>query len=419
LGLQDLPEEANSRSTEIATFADLGTSRSVVEALRARSITEPFPVQEMVISDALAGHDLLVQSPTGSGKTLAFGVPLVDLLEPGAKGPQVLILAPTRELASQIVDELESLARARRARVAAVYGGVGFGPQIAAARKADILVATPGRLEDLIARGDVELGRVRFLVLDEADRMLDMGFRPAVDRIVAKVPRKRQTLFFSATLEGAAGKAARDYTHDARSHTHAEPERSAADIEHRFLEVESQSAKIDHLVERLEEEGAGRSLVFVRTKRGADRLVKRLRSRQVEAVAMHGDKSQRQREVALARFERGEVMTLVATDVAARGIDVPNVVQVIQFDAPEDQATYVHRVGRTGRAGRTGTGISFVLADQVGEMRKIASGLGLEFGERGGKPSPSRPEQSTRRTESSTGPRPPRRRRRRRKRTPA
>jgi superfamily II DNA/RNA helicase len=352
----------------------------VVEALRARSITEPFPVQKLVIGDALAGHDLLVQSPTGSGKTLAFGVPLVDLLDPAVKGPQALILAPTRELASQIVDELDVLAAARRLHVAAVYGGVGFGPQIAAARRADILVATPGRLEDLIARGDVQLDRVGFLVLDEADRMLDMGFRPAVDRIVAKVPRDRQTLFFSATLEGAAGKAARDYTRSARSHTHAEPERADADIEHRFLPVLSQGAKLDHLIEQIGGEEQGRSLVFVRTKRGADRLVKRLRGRDVEAVAMHGDKSQRQREVALARFERGEVMTLVATDVAARGIDVPDVVRVINFDAPEDQAAYVHRIGRTGRAGRTGTGISFVLDDDVAEMGRIASGLGLEFG---------------------------------------
>jgi superfamily II DNA/RNA helicase len=380
----------------------------VADALRARSITEPFPVQKMVIGDALAGHDLLVQSPTGSGKTLAFGVPLVDLLEPGAKGPQALILAPTRELASQIVEELGSLAKARRLRVAAVYGGVGFGPQIAAAQRADILVATPGRLEDLIARGAVELKRVEFLVLDEADRMLDMGFRPAVDRIVSRVPRQRQTLFFSATLEGAAGKAARDYTDGARSHTHAEPKRATTDIEHRFLPVEAQSAKLDLLVEQLRQEGEGRSLVFVRTKRGADKLVKRLRGQDVAAVAMHGDKSQRQREAALARFERGEVMTLVATDVAARGIDVADVVRVINFDAPEDRAAYVHRVGRTGRAGRTGTGISFVLPEEVAEMRKVASGLGLEFGV---KPSGRPP------VEQAAKPR--RRRRRRRPRVPA
>jgi ATP-dependent RNA helicase RhlE len=332
----------------------------------------------MVIRDALEGRDLLVKSPTGSGKTLAFGVPLVDLIEPQKQGPQALILAPTRELAGQIVDELDSLASARRLRIAAVYGGVGFGPQIAAARKADILVATPGRLEDLIDRGAVNLGAVRILVLDEADRMLDMGFRPAVDRIVAKTPGKRQTLFFSATLEGAAGKIAAAYTDDARSHVHEAREETKGDVEHRFLPVDSQGAKLDRLVEQLRADGASRSLVFVRTKRGADRLVKRLRAQKVDAVAMHGDKSQKQRELALARFERGEVMTLVATDVAARGIDVADVARVINYDAPEDREAYVHRIGRTGRAGRSGTGISFVLADQADEMRKIAVGLGLE-----------------------------------------
>jgi len=350
----------------------------VVDALRARSITQPFPVQEMVVRDALAGRDLLVQSPTGSGKTLAFGVPLVDLIQPGGNGPGALVLAPTRELASQIVAELAALAKARRLQIAAVYGGVGIRPQIAAAQRADILVATPGRLEDLIARGAVSLKRIRVLVLDEADRMLDMGFRPAVDRIVAKTPGDRQTLFFSATLEGATGKVAAAYTRDARSHTHAETERQEANVEHRFLPVASQGAKLDHLVSHLAEESAGRSLVFVRTKRGADRLVKRLRGRQVNAVAMHGDKSQRQRERALARFERGEVMTLVATDVAARGIDIPDVSHVFNYDAPEDREAYVHRVGRTGRAGRTGTGISFVLADQAKDMRRISTSLGLD-----------------------------------------
>jgi superfamily II DNA/RNA helicase len=349
----------------------------VVEALRARSIAQPFPVQEMVIRDALAGHDLLVQSPTGSGKTLAFGVPLVDLIEPAEHGPQALILAPTRELAGQIVDELASLAKARRLRIAAVYGGVGFGPQIAAARRADILVATPGRLEDLIGRGAVSLERLRVLVLDEADRMLDMGFRPAVDRIVGGTPSGRQTLFFSATLDGTAGEVAAAYTREARSHVHRGQESAKADIEHRFLPVDSQAAKLDRLVEHLREEDAGRSLVFVRTKRGADRLVKRLRGQAIQAVAMHGDKSQRQRERALAGFERGEVLTLVATDVAARGIDVEDVARVINYDLPEDREAYVHRVGRTGRAGRTGTGISFVLADQAEEMRQIATALDL------------------------------------------
>jgi ATP-dependent RNA helicase RhlE len=359
------------------SFADLGVSNNVVRALSQRGIDQPFPVQQMVIRDALAGHDLLVQSPTGSGKTLAFGVPLVDRVEPGAKHLSALVLAPTRELASQIVDELGSVAAARRLRIAAVYGGVGFGPQIAAAKRADVVVATPGRLEDLIGRGAISLDRIRILVLDEADRMLDMGFKPAVDRIVADTPRERQTLFFSATLEGATGKIAAAYTRKPRRHTRAASEAEAADIEHRFLHVDSQSAKLEHLVKQLRGEGGGRTLVFVRTKRGADRLVKRLRKHRVEAAAMHGDKSQGQRERALARFERGDVEALIATDVAARGIDVDGITQVVNFDAPGDQDSYVHRVGRTGRAGRSGTGISFVLADQVDEVRRMAVALGL------------------------------------------
>jgi ATP-dependent RNA helicase RhlE len=386
LGVAGSPKTFKSGVHNITTFADLGTSKPVVDALSARSITQPFPVQEMVVRDALAGRDLLVQSPTGSGKTLAFGIPLVDRIDPDGNGPQALVLAPTRELASQIVAELASLAKARGLKIAAVYGGVGFGPQIAAARRADILVATPGRLEDLIGRGAVSLERIRLLVLDEADRMLDMGFRPAVDRIVAQTPATRQTLFFSATLEGATGKVAASYTRKARSHTHAEPDREEAKIEHRFLPVESQGAKLDHLVSHLSAADAGRSLVFVRTKRGADRLVKRLRNLRVDAVAMHGDKSQGQRERALACFERGEVMTLVATDVAARGIDIPDVAHVVNYDAPADREAYVHRVGRTGRAGRTGTGISFVLADQAEEMRQITASLGLDGGPREARP---------------------------------
>jgi ATP-dependent RNA helicase RhlE len=359
------------------SFADLGISNDVVRALAKRDITQPFPVQQLVIRDGLAGHDLLVQSPTGSGKTLAFGIPLIERLEAGRKGLAALVLAPTRELASQIVDELASVARARNLRVAAVYGGVGFGPQSKAARQADVIVATPGRLEDLIARGVVDLRQVRVLVLDEADRMLDMGFKPAVDRIVGHTPKQRQTLFFSATLEGAIGKLAAAYTHDARRHTHAPPEDRKAEIEHRFVHVDSQAAKLDHLTGELRGPDGGRTLVFVRTKRGADRLVKRLRSRELEAVAMHGDKSQGQRERALARFERGDVEVLVATDVAARGIDVAGIGHVINFDAPVDRDSYVHRVGRTGRAGQRGAGTSFVLADQAIEMRRIAHDLGL------------------------------------------
>ncbi|HEX8690182.1 MAG TPA: DEAD/DEAH box helicase [Solirubrobacterales bacterium] len=361
----------------MVSFADLGISKPVVRALERRDITQPFPVQELVVRDALAGHDLLVQSPTGSGKTLAFGIPLVDRLEPGGGPAAALVLAPTRELASQIVDELRSVADARGLRIAAVYGGVGFGPQSSAARRADIVVATPGRLEDLIARGVVSLARVRILVLDEADRMLDMGFKPAVSRIVGQTPAERQTLFFSATLEGATGKIAAAYTRNARRHTQAASERGKADIEHRFLHLDSQSAKLDRLVEQLRSDESGRTLVFVRTRRGADRLVKRLRSHGLDAAAMHGDKSQGQRERALARFEAGEVDALIATDVAARGIDVADISHVVNFDAPGDRDAYVHRVGRTGRAGRQGTGISFVLAEQADEVRRMAGDLGL------------------------------------------
>jgi len=359
------------------SFADLGISKSVVGALSSRGITEPFPVQEMVVSDALAGHDLLVQSPTGSGKTLAFGIPMVDLIEPRSGELAGLILAPTRELASQIVDELGSICEARGLRIAAVFGGVGFGPQSAAARRADIVVATPGRLEDLLGRNVIKLNKVRVLVLDEADRMLDMGFKPAVSRIVGQTPDDRQTLFFSATLEGATGQLAATYTRDARRHTQEPAVDSKADIEHSFVHFDTPAERLDHLVLRLRDGDRGRTLVFVRTKRGADRLVKRLRKSSVEAVAMHGDKTQGQRERALARFERGEVDTLVATDVAARGIDVADVTHVINFDAPGDEDVYVHRIGRTGRAGNRGAGVSFVLADQAGEMGQIARKLGL------------------------------------------
>jgi ATP-dependent RNA helicase RhlE len=410
----------------LKSFADLGISEPVVRALAKRGIDKPFPVQQMVVSDALAGHDLLVQSPTGSGKTLAFGIPMVDRIEPGG-GLAALVLAPTRELASQIVDELGSIAAARDLRIAAVYGGVGFGPQSNAARRADIVVATPGRLEDLLGRNTISLGQVQVLVLDEADRMLDMGFKPAVSRIVAQTPGARQTLFFSATLEGATGKLAAAYTRNARRHTQEPTEHRERDIEHSFVHVESQSAKLDHLTLQLQDAERGRTLVFVRTKRGADRLVKRLRSRELDSVAMHGDKSQGQRERALARFEKGEVDTLIATDVAARGIDVADVTHVINFDAPGDQDAYTHRIGRTGRAGNRGAGISFVLEDQVGEMRRIARDLGLsrEFdldrpgGSGGATSTASTPRPNSENGDGSSSAAQKRRRRRRRNRAKA
>jgi ATP-dependent RNA helicase RhlE len=364
------------------SFADLGVSKPVVRALEERGIEAPFAIQSLVIGDVLAGRDVLAKSPTGSGKTLAFAVPLIERLRPG-QGVKALVLAPTRELAAQIVEQSQPIARARDLQVAAVYGGVGFEKQIRACKRADILVATPGRLEDLMARRAVRLDAVRVLVLDEADRMLDMGFRPAVDRIVAACPSKRQTLFFSATLDGEAGRIAGEYTHDPVTREHTPPPVEAPAIEHRFVPTIHEH-KLSALVKELEAE-RGLTLVFVRTKRGADRLVKRLGREGIEAVAMHGDKSQSQREKALARFESGKIDTLVATDVAARGIHVGGISHVINYDAPEDREGYVHRVGRTGRAGRTGVGITFVNADQAGDVGKIAASLDLheEYGEAG------------------------------------
>jgi ATP-dependent RNA helicase RhlE len=359
------------------SFADLGVSQPVVGALAKRGITEPFAVQRLAIADVLAGKDVLVQSPTGSGKTLAFGVPIVDRIAADSRRPAALILAPTRELAEQIVDELHSVAHSRALKVAPVYGGVGIQAQARKAARAQIVVATPGRLEDLLRRGDITLKHIQILVLDEADRMLDMGFKPPVDRIVAKIPAERQTLFFSATLAGAAGKLASAYTTDARRHVHEPEPEHLGKTEHRFLHLDHE-AKVDALVGELRHPERGRTLVFVRTKRGADRLVKKLDRAKVRAVAMHGNKSQSQRRRALASFEAGSVDTLVATDVAARGIDVDEITHVINFDAPEDRDSYVHRTGRTARAGATGIAASFVLPDQHGDMRRIARELGLQ-----------------------------------------
>ncbi len=368
------------------SFAGLGVSRPVVKALADRGIETPFTVQQQVIEDVLAGDDVLVQSPTGSGKTLAFGVPLVDLVEADARRPSALILAPTRELAGQIVDEMESIARSRALSIAAVYGGVGIQAQAKRAARAHIVVACPGRLEDLLQRKAFTLDHVRHLVLDEADRMLDMGFKPSVDRIVKKTPADRQTLFFSATLEGAAGKLASAYTRHPRTHVNRPEPENVGRIEHRFIHL-SHHAKVETLLNELENTERGRTLVFVRTKHGADRLVKKLGKRSsIRAAAMHGNKSQNQRQRALADFEDGRIDTLVATDVAARGIDVAEVTHVIHYDVPEDQDTFVHRSGRTARAGADGVGISFVLADQHNDMRKIANSLGLshEYDQSGG-----------------------------------
>jgi superfamily II DNA/RNA helicase len=380
-------------------FTRLGASRVVAAALSERGIDAPFPVQKLVIPDVLREHDVLVKSPTGSGKTLAFAVPLVERIEATDARPSALVLAPTRELATQIVEAMRPLAHARALSVAAVYGGAGIDRQSKLARRAHVVVATPGRLEDLLERGAFSLSRVKILVLDEADRMLDMGFRPAVDRIVRQVPRRRQTLFFSATLDGLVGKLARSYTREPRSHELRAPEERRGDVRHRFVSV-THAAKLDVLVRELGDRDRGLTLVFVRTKRGADRLVKRLGAHDIPAVAMHWNKSQAQRERALLSFETGKVATLVATDVAARGLDIDDVTHVINFDAPADREGYVHRIGRTGRAGRTGTGITLVAPDQEQSMSRIARQLSLEREQRQSRPPRRR---SRRRRSASVG----------------
>jgi ATP-dependent RNA helicase RhlE len=378
LHLQRRPEgrQKEHQHMKHATFADLGVSEVVASELAQRGIAKPFAVQSMVIPDVLAGRDVLAQSPTGSGKTLAFGVPMVERIKDSDPRPSALVLAPTRELASQIVDDLRPIAHARALSIAAVYGGAGIVKQARLAGRAHILVATPGRLMDLIERRDVSLGRIRLLVLDEADRMLDMGFRPVVDKIVKMCARERQTLLFSATLQGEVGKVAKAYTSNPRRHEHAHSEERKGDVEHRFVAV-SHDAKVSRLVAELSEAERGLTLVFVRTKRGADRLVKRLGSNNVRAVAMHGDKSQGQRERALANFEGGVIDTLVATDVAARGIDVAGITHVINYDIPATREDYVHRIGRTARAGASGVGVTLVTHEQKRELAGMIGGLGL------------------------------------------
>src|SRR4051794_27504980 len=356
------------------SFRDLGVSAPVAAALAAQSIEHPFPIQARTLPDALQGVDVLVRSPTGSGKTLAFVLPIVERTEPGDAHPSSLVLVPTRELASQVTDEFQPLAKARGLTVAPAYGGVPLKSQANRIKGADILVAPPGRLEDLANRRLVDLSHVRTFVLDQADRMLDMGFQPQVDRIVRRLPRNRQTMFFSATLDGPVGELARAYTNSPARFEAEHANQQPSEIEHSFVSV-TQDSKVETLVEHIRST-AGLTLVFVRTKRGADKLVQKLGRQNVRAVAMHGDMSQNARERALSQFESGKVMTLVATDVAARGLDLDDITHVINFDPPGEDKDYVHRTARTGRAGRPGKAITFVLPEQQAETSHVARRLG-------------------------------------------
>jgi ATP-dependent RNA helicase RhlE len=359
----------------VESFHALGVSAEVAQALAARDIVTPFPIQSLVVPAALGGGDILAKSPTGSGKTLAFGVPIVDRISSDAGAPAALILVPTRELAGQVTEALTPIAASKGLRVEAAYGGTPVHKGAKRIKGAHVLVATPGRLFDLIERRLVKLHQVKILVLDEADRMLDMGFKPQVDRIVKHLDRERQTMLFSATLDGEVGELARSYTRNPGRFEADPPDSAAAGTtEHRFVSV-SHDGKVDALIAELENE-RGLALVFVRTKRGADRLAAKLVRRDVPALALHGDMTQSARERALARFHSGKVTTLVATDVAARGLDLADITHVINFDPPEDDKGYVHRVGRTGRAGRDGSGVTLVTPDQQADMSRVAIRLG-------------------------------------------
>jgi len=355
----------------VTDFRSLGVSEAVSDLLAARGIAAPFQIQALVIPEALRGGDVLAKSPTGSGKTLAFAIPIVERLNPSDRRPAALILVPTRELCVQVTEEFALIA-GDSVKVASVYGGVPLKAQAAEAKAAHVIVATPGRLQDLVDRGLLSLDAVAVLVLDEADRMLDMGFKPQVDRLVRRLRDDRQTMFFSATLDGEVGELARRYTHyPARFEGELPAERRSGEVDHRFVPVTADT-KVSTLVELLREDERGLALVFVRTKAGADRLVEKLRRNNVDAIAIHGDKGQAQREQALSRFDSGKVRTLVATDVAARGLDVDDITHVINFDPPEEASSYTHRVGRTGRAGKGGIGITLVLPEQQADVSRVA-----------------------------------------------
>ena len=356
------------------TFAQLGVPAPIISAIARRGITTPFEIQAAAIADGLAGRDICGRAPTGSGKTLAFGIPLVvgiGRAEP--KRPRALVLAPTRELAEQIATEIRTFAGP--VRVGVVYGGVGYGRQFDALRQGvDILVACPGRLEDLIGQGAVSLSAVDRVVLDEADRMADMGFMPAVRRLLDQTSRQRQTMLFSATLDGDVAKLTRDYQRDPVRHEVGDETPDITAATHLFWNV----AKADRTAVTAEAVSAAwPAIVFCRTRHGSDRLAKQLGKAGIQVATIHGGRSQNQRTRALADFTNGKVHALIASDVAARGIHVEGVASVIHYDVPEDPKTYVHRSGRTARAGLGGVVVTLVQPEQVRDIRLIQRRLGL------------------------------------------
>jgi superfamily II DNA/RNA helicase len=361
-----------------ATFASLGLDSRLVQALAASDIHEPFAIQARALPDALAGRDVLGRAQTGSGKTLAFGLPLLTRLaemtdRPRQKAPRGLILVPTRELAQQVADVLEPLGRSIGVSLATVYGGVSIGRQITRVRDADIVVATPGRLIDLLERHACTLGDVRVSVLDEADHMADLGFMPAVTRILDETPAGGQRMFFSATLDREVSSLVSRYATEPALHAVASSAESVP-ADHRLLVLSAQ----DKVPVATEIAGRpGRTLFFVRTKHGADRLAKQFSRAGVEAAAIHGDRNQNQRQRALDGFMAGHPRVLVATDVAARGIHVDDVDLVVQFDPPNDHKDYLHRAGRTARAGATGMVVALAEHGQVRELQRLHAAAGV------------------------------------------
>ena len=358
------------------SFADLGVSADLIDALNKRGITEPFPIQAAAIRDALAGRDISGRAPTGSGKTLAFGIPMVERV-PRARRlrPGGLILAPTRELAAQIQKDLLPLAKTRGRRVISVYGGVGYDTQIRELRRGvDILVACPGRLIDLVERRAVELDGVEIVVIDEADRMADMGFLPQVRKLLDLVSANRQTILFSATLDGDIGLLARKYQNDPVRHEVGDTEPDLEASTHAFWHIEA-TERPRHTAKLINDHGS--TIVFCKTRHGADRLVKQLSAAGVSAASIHGGRSQGQRDRALQSFKQGDVEALIATDVAARGIHVDGVACVVHFDLAEDAKAYMHRSGRTGRAGASGVVVTLVSDAMVRDVRRLQKDVGL------------------------------------------
>jgi superfamily II DNA/RNA helicase len=372
------------------TFESLGVSEELTKALADQGIVSAFPIQALTIADALAGRDVCGKAKTGSGKTLAFGVPLLqrtkatrDAQGPGPAAqerpaqPLALVLLPTRELAVQVHDVLAPLAKTLGLRAVAVYGGADIDRQVAKLRKGvDVIIATPGRLIDLGDRGEISVAKLETLVLDEADRMADMGFMPQVEWVLRRLETPHQTLLFSATLDGAVDRLVQRYLTEPVFHEVASSTQTVTLMEHRFIQVhQMDKVKVAAAIARSQE----KTLFFVRTKRGADRLVENLEKEGLHAAAIHGDLRQANRERALADFSGDKLPVLVATDVAARGLHIEAVDAVIHWDPPEDHKAYLHRSGRTARAGKAGVVVSLTLWNQLVEMEVIQRRLGLRI----------------------------------------